>query len=103
MLTDEITIRLEAGHGGRGAVAFQKVRLAQGPTGGDGGRGASIYVEGTSDIGALFLLANKKVVRAEDGMNGRGQFIDGRRGEDLVLKVPTGTTVTNLETNFSRA
>ncbi|HEY4519950.1 MAG TPA: GTPase ObgE [Candidatus Paceibacterota bacterium] len=102
MLVDEITIRFVAGHGGRGAVAFNKIRLAQGPTGGDGGTGGSIYLEGVSDIGALQLYANKKEIQAEDGKNGRGQFIDGRKGEDLILKVPIGTTVTNLETGYAQ-
>lgn len=102
MLIDEIKLRLEAGHGGKGAVAFQKVRLAEGPTGGDGGHGGSIFFEGVADVGALFTLANKRVVRAQRGHDGRGQFIDGSRGEDVVLKVPTGTTVTNLETGFAR-
>lgn len=102
MLVDEITIRLEAGAGGRGAVAFQKVRLMQGPTGGDGGRGASIYFEGVTDIGALSAYSRHKVLRAENGGNGRGQFIDGARGEDMVLKVPAGTTVVNLETGFRK-
>lgn len=102
MLVDEITIRLEAGHGGRGAVAFQKVRLMQGPTGGDGGRGASIYFEGVSDIGALGAYSRHKVLRAEAGGNGRGQFIDGPRGEDMIVKVPAGTTVVNLETGFRK-
>ena len=102
MLIDEVVIQLEAGHGGRGAVAFQKVRLMQGPTGGDGGHGASIYLEGTADINALVPLANKRFVKAEDGKNGRGQFKDGRRGEDLILKVPTGTTATNIETGYAR-
>ena len=45
MLVDDITLRLEAGHGGNGAVAFNKVRLMQGPTGGDGGQGGSIYFD----------------------------------------------------------
>lgn len=102
MLVDEITIRLVAGHGGRGAVAFNKVRLARGPTGGDGGRGGSIYLEGVSDIGALQLFANKKEIKAEDGKDGRGQFIDGRQGEDSILKVPVGTIVTNLETGYAQ-
>jgi GTP-binding protein len=102
MLVDDVQIKLEAGHGGRGAVAFQKVRLARGPTGGDGGRGASIYFEGIADIGALGPYMSKREIKAEDGKNGRGQFIDGRGGEDLVLKVPTGTTVRNLDTGFAR-
>jgi GTP-binding protein len=102
MLVDEVTVRLEAGHGGRGAVAFQKVRLMQGPTGGDGGRGASIYFEGVSDIGALGLYASRKVITADSGGNGRGQFIDGPRGDDLILKVPAGTTIVNPETGFRK-
>ena len=102
MLVDDVTIRLEAGHGGRGAVAFQKIRLARGPTGADGGRGASIYFEAVSDINALAQYAVKKIVRAENGKDGRGQFIDGRRGADMTLKVPTGTTIKNLGTGFAR-
>lgn len=102
MLIDEVTIQLEAGDGGRGAVAFQKVRLARGPTGGDGGRGANVYLEGVTDINALSYYANKKIIHAEDGKDGRGQFIDGRAGTDLVLKVPSGTKITNLGTGYAR-
>ena len=102
MLIDEVTITLEAGAGGKGAVAFQKVRLSQGPTGADGGRGGNIYFEGIADPGALAVFASRKTVRAESGKNGRGQFIDGRAGEDMVLKVPTGTTIRNVETGFTR-
>jgi len=100
MLVDEITVRFVAGHGGRGAVAFNKVRLSLGPTGGDGGRGGSIHLEGVADINALMPYASRKEIHAEDGKNGRGQFIDGRDGHDLVLKVPTGTRITNLGTGF---
>ena len=102
MLIDEITITLRAGSGGKGAAAFQNVRLSRGPTGADGGRGGNVYFEGVSDINALLPFAAKKEVKAEDGKDGRGQFLDGRAGEDLILKIPTGTRVTNLDTNFSR-
>ena len=102
MLVDDITITLEAGHGGRGAVAFQNVRLAHGPTGADGGRGGSIYFEGVADINALMLYASRSTIRAESGKDGRGQFLDGRGGADMVLKVPTGTTLTNQATGFKR-
>lgn len=102
MLVDEVTIRVEAGRGGDGAVAFNTVRLSLGPTGGDGGRGGSIYFEGVSDIGALGFFANKKVLRAENGGNGRGQFIDGKSGSDLILRIPTGTSVINTATGFTR-
>lgn len=100
MLIDEITTTLRAGKGGRGAVAFNKVKLMQGPTGGDGGRGASIYFEGVADINALKPLSSRKVIEAKDGGNGRGQFVDGSRGEDLIIKVPTGTRVVNIETGY---
>ena len=102
MLVDEVTIKLEAGPGGRGAVAFQKVRLARGPTGGDGGRGGSMYFEGIADINALAFYSGKKVLRAAKGGDGRGQFIDGKGGADMILKIPTGTKITNIDTGFSQ-
>lgn len=102
MLVDDVTVHLKAGKGGDGAAAFQKVKLMQGPTGADGGHGGSVYVEGVSDINALMTFASRREIAAEDGKNGRGQFIDGRRGEDLVLKVPRGTRVTNLQTGSVR-
>lgn len=102
MLVDDVVVRLEAGAGGRGAVAFNKVRLSQGPTGGDGGRGGSIYFEGVTDINALAFFSVKKTVRGQQGKNGRGQFVDGHSGEDVILRVPTGTILTNLGTGFRR-
>lgn len=98
MLVDEITMRVEAGRGGRGAVAFNKVRLMFGPTGGDGGRGGSVYAEGVSDIGALAAYSSVKVLKAKDGENGRGQFVDGKTGADEVIRVPIGTRITNTST-----
>ncbi len=100
MLVDEVTMKLYAGNGGRGAVAFNKVKLMQGPTGGDGGRGASIYLEGVTDINALAPFASRKEIQAKNGGDGRGQFIDGKNGADLVLKVPAGTRVVNVETGY---
>ncbi len=100
MLVDDVTVKLEAGHGGRGAVSFNKIRLNLGPTGADGGRGGSIYFEGVPDISALTTYSSRKEIKGEDGKNGRGQFIDGRDGEDLILTVPTGTRITNLENGY---
>jgi GTP-binding protein len=102
MLIDHIEVRLEAGPGGRGSVAFQKVRLNRGPTGGDGGNGGNIYFEGVSDINALGSMSANKVIRAAKGGDGRGQFIDGMRGEDKIVKVPTGTLIINKETGFTK-
>src|SRR3990167_808305 len=102
MLIDEVTMTLRAGHGGRGAVAFNKVKLMQGPTGGDGGRGASIYFEGVADIDALKPFASRKEIEARKGGDGRGQFIDGADGIDMVLKIPTGTRIVNTESGYAR-
>ncbi len=102
MLVDEVTMKLNAGNGGRGAVAFNKVKLMLGPTGGDGGRGASIYFKGVADINALAPFASRKEIQAKNGGNGRGQFIDGKDGADLVLKVPAGTRIVNVETGYAQ-
>ena len=100
MLVDVITLTLSAGNGGRGAVAFNKVRLNRGPTGGDGGLGGSIYFEGVQNINALLQYAGRKEIKADDGRDGRGQFLDGKRGAELVLKLPVGTAITNIATGF---
>ena len=93
MLIDDVTIKIHAGNGGRGAVAFNSNMQSLGPVGGSGGNGGSIFVEGISDLGALYQFRNKKDWSAEDGGGGRPQFVDGPRGEDLILKVPVGTVV----------
>lgn len=96
MLIDDVKIKVKAGHGGRGAVAFNKVMMSLGPVGGTGGRGASIFVEGVSDLSALNQFRYKKDFEAENGQEGRDQFRDGHDGEDLVLKVPVGTVVRRI-------
>ena len=98
MLIDDVTISVAAGHGGKGAVAFNKNMKSLGPVGGSGGKGGSIYLEGTADLGALRRFRYTKHVEAEDGKDGRGQFVDGRDGADVTERVPVGTVVTNLTT-----
>lgn len=98
MLIDEITVKLTGGHGGKGAVAFNKIKLHRGPVGGDGARGASIYFEGVGDIGMLSQFQSQKDIHGKDGENGKGQYRDGANPDHLVLKVPVGTVATNLDT-----
>ncbi len=98
MLIDDVTIKITAGKGGRGAVAFDKNKMAIGPAGGSGGKGGSIIFQGMADIGALRHFRFKKVLEAEDGQEGRGQYRDGHDGQDLTLKVPAGTVIHNLTT-----
>lgn len=99
MLIDDVKIKVAAGDGGKGAVAFNKNLMSLGPVGGSGGKGGSIYVEGVSDLSALNQFRYKKEFNAENGQEGRGQFRDGRDGKDLILKVPVGTVIHNLAIN----
>lgn len=96
MLIDDITIKISAGRGGKGAVAFDKNKGSQGPVGGSGGKGGSVWIEGVSDLSALNRLRFKKGFKAPDGGEGRGQFRDGADAEDLTILVPVGTVAHNL-------
>ncbi|OGM98571.1 MAG: Obg family GTPase CgtA [Candidatus Yanofskybacteria bacterium RIFCSPLOWO2_01_FULL_41_34] len=102
MIIDNLTIRIQAGKGGGGIVAFNKNKGSLGPTGGRGGNGGNISFIGVSDLGALNALRNAKVFKAEDGKNGRHQLNDGTAGEDLVVKVPVGTVIHNLTTGVDQ-
>ena len=98
MLIDEVKIKLQGGSGGSGCVAFNKNKGEKGPTGGDGGNGGSVYLEGTSNLTALNKFRFKKEFSAEDGVDGKNKILEGKKGEDLVLKVPVGTIAHNLDT-----
>ncbi|MEK7514891.1 MAG: GTPase ObgE [Patescibacteria group bacterium] len=98
MLVDDVTISVKAGDGGTGAVAFDKNKMSLGPSGASGGNGADVYMEGVADIGALTQFRNVKEVKATDGEDGNPQFRDGRDGEPVVLKIPVGTVIHNLDT-----
>ncbi|MEK7626650.1 MAG: GTPase ObgE [Patescibacteria group bacterium] len=96
MLIDDITIRISGGHGGRGAVAFNKNMKSLGPTGARGGNGGNVFFLGVSDLNALNRFRNEKEFSAQNGENGKGQNNDGKTGTDVVLNVPVGTIVHNL-------
>lgn len=98
MLIDDVKIKISAGAGGKGAVAFNTNLKSLGPTGTSGGKGGSIYCEGVSDISVLSQFRFKKKITAENGGDGRGQFRDGPDGKDITLKVPVGTVIHNLTT-----
>jgi len=97
MLIDDVKIKVSAGSGGKGAVAFNKNLMSLGPVGATGGKGGSICVEGISDLSALNRFRFKKEFKAKSGQDGKGQFRDGHDEEDLVLLVPVGTVVHNLD------
>ena len=97
MLIDDVTIAVHAGDGGKGKVAFNKNMLSLGPTGATGGNGGNVIFEGVSDLSALNAFRFKKDIRAENGEDGKAQFNDGHTGKDLVLKIPVGTVIHNLD------
>ncbi len=101
MLIDDVAIKIAAGHGGKGAVAFEKNKLAIGPTGARGGNGGNVYFEAISDLSALNKFRNQKDWSAGNGENGRSQYRDGKVGVDLILKVPFGTVIHNLDTHHA--
>lgn len=101
MLIDDIIIEVSSGKGGRGAVAFRNEKMSRGPSGGSGGRGGNVYLEGVSDLSALNRLRFKKKFHAQAGEDGKPQFRDGQTGRDIILQVPVGTIVHNLDSDVS--
>lgn len=96
MFTDEVKIKVIAGRGGDGVVAFNKVKMSLGPTGGKGGNGGDVYFEGVSNLSALNKYKHKKEYYAENGQNGKKDNSEGRRGKDLILTVPIGSVLHDL-------
>lgn len=99
MFVDIVKIHIAAGNGGHGAVSFRREKYipAGGPDGGDGGRGGDIIFEADPGMKTLMDFRYKKHYRAQNGQNGAGYNRTGRDGEDLVLKVPVGTIIRDLE------
>ncbi|MFT5179668.1 MAG: GTP-binding protein [Candidatus Paceibacteria bacterium] len=97
---DELKLNIQAGKGGDGVEKWrhEKGREFMGPSGGDGGNGGDVYVRGHRDANVLFKYRNNKNFAAENGINGRDDSEFGRNGEDLVIDLPVGTVVKNLET-----
>ncbi len=95
MLLDEVYIEVTAGKGGDGFVHFHSNRhsIKGGPDGGDGGDGGSVYFQAENDISLLNQFRNKKKYEAQNGGVGGKNNKIGKRGDDLVLKVPLGTII----------
>jgi GTP-binding protein len=97
---DEATIEVHAGKGGDGAVSFRREKFVPrgGPDGGDGGRGGSIFAIADRNINTLIDYRYARIHRAKNGEPGRGSDCNGRSAEDITLRVPVGTVVTDAET-----
>lgn len=96
---DEALISVSAGNGGNGAVSFRREKYIPrgGPDGGDGGRGGSILMVADRNLNTLIDYRYTRNFRAEHGENGRGADCYGKGGNDLVLHVPVGTIITDID------
>lgn len=97
---DEVKIRVLAGSGGNGCVSFRREKYVPkgGPDGGDGGKGGDIFLEASERKHTLLDFKFRHIFKALPGKHGSGQNRHGRGGEDLVLEVPVGTVVKDIET-----
>ena len=100
MFVDQVTVKVAAGNGGNGMVAFRREKYIDkgGPAGGDGGHGGSVVFEVNEGLSTLLDLRYNKQLQAPHGENGMGKGCHGKNSDDLIVKVPPGTVVYNDET-----
>ena len=102
MFVDEVEIKVEAGNGGDGCTAFRREKYVAmgGPYGGNGGHGADIIFKVDEGLHTLLDLRYQKTIKGSNGENGRGKNQHGKGAEPLIVKVPLGTVVTDLDTGL---
>ncbi len=100
MFVDEAVIEVKGGDGGNGMTSFRREKFvsAGGPSGGDGGKGGNVIFTVDEGLNTLLDFKERKFYEASKGGNGGSKNKHGRDGEDLIVTVPPGTTVTNVET-----
>lgn len=102
MFIDEVILDLQAGDGGDGCMAFRREKYVEmgGPFGGNGGRGSDIIFKVDQGMNTLLDLRLRKIIKGKKGANGEGKGKHGKNSENVIVKVPEGTVVTDLETGF---
>jgi len=102
MFIDEVVIELNAGRGGNGCMAFRREKYVEmgGPFGGNGGHGGNIIFEVDEGLNTLIDLRYKKIYKAKQGEHGEGKGCNGKNAEDLIIRVPLGTVITDADTNL---
>lgn len=97
---DEARIHIASGKGGDGVIAWRREKYVPkgGPDGGNGGQGGNVYFEADPGLGTLLDFRYRRIHKAQDGAKGAGSLCTGKRGEDIILRVPIGTIVRNAET-----
>ena len=98
---DEAKIVVEAGDGGDGCMSFRREKFIPlgGPDGGNGGDGGSVYLQANQNLNTLIDFRYQRLFRAERGQNGMGSQCTGKKGEDLIVRVPVGTIIFDLDTD----
>jgi GTP-binding protein len=99
---DQVQIEVQSGDGGNGAIQWRREKYEPmgGPAGGNGGRGGSVYIEATADLNTLLDFRFKTEFIADTGVRGGIKNRHGRAGQDVVIRVPVGTTVRDLESGL---
>ncbi len=102
MFIDEVKIEVIAGNGGDGCTAFRREKYVAmgGPFGGDGGRGSDIIFKVDTGLHTLIDLRYMKKIKGKKGENGTGKNMNGKDAEDIIIKVPQGTVVSDYATNL---
>lgn len=102
MFVDEVEIKVEAGNGGDGCTAFRREKYISmgGPYGGNGGHGSDIIFKVDEGLHTLLDLRYQKTIKGQKGENGRGKNQHGKGADPLIVKVPLGTVVTDLDTGL---
>jgi len=102
MFVDEVIVEVSAGTGGDGCMAFRREKYIAmgGPFGGNGGKGADIIFKADEGLRTLIDLRYQKHIKGIPGMNGQGKNKNGKNAEDIIVKVPVGTTVKDNETGM---
>ena len=100
MFVDRVKLDIVAGRGGNGVVAWIRARYIPkgGPCGGNGGKGGSVILEADAQVFSLEWFRNRRILKAENGQPGGPNNMQGRNGKDLILKVPCGTLVKDVNT-----
>lgn len=96
---DYVKIRVKAGDGGRGCVSFRREKYVPrgGPNGGDGGRGGHIIFKATDELNTLLDQRYQREYKAERGQHGMGKKMHGKDGKDLIIPVPVGTIIKDVD------
>ena len=99
MFVDQVSITVQAGDGGDGCSSFRREKYVPlgGPDGGDGGRGGDVVVEADPNLTTLIDLRYQKIYRAEHGKPGRGKQMTGKSGKTLIIRLPPGTLVKDVD------